>query len=246
MGGWIKLYRELLDKPMWKTFNSNHKVVWLTILMMANHEPKTVTWGNKTYDLAPGQFISTYNDISLAADPSGREITPRVTLRSLLALEFGKTIRKKRAGNGILITIEKWAFFQGDTESAVRPEAESGQTCGKTWRNTSVRPTGILPILEEEKKEEEYIKARTRAHAYGEFENVHLSDEEFEKLMERFPDYEERIERLSAYKRSKGKSYKSDYATILNWARKDDKETAQRSRYSVVDDFLSSYGGGEQ
>lgn len=58
---------------------------------------------------------------------------------------------------------------------------------------------------------------------YGEFENVFLADEEYGKLFERFGEKEvkKRIETLSAYIESSGKQYKSHYATILNWARKD-------------------------
>lgn len=58
-------------------------------------------------------------------------------------------------------------------------------------------------------------------HKYGEYANVLLTDDEFEKLKEAFPDWEERIERLSGYIASTGKAYKSHYATIRNWARKD-------------------------
>lgn len=42
-----------------------------------------------------------------------------------------------------------------------------------------------------------------------------------QKLKTEYSDYEERIERLSSYVASTGKKYKSHYATIRNWARKD-------------------------
>ncbi len=59
-------------------------------------------------------------------------------------------------------------------------------------------------------------------HKHGEYNNVLLSDEELEKLKQEFPnDYEERIERVSSYCASTGKSYKNYLATIRNWARKE-------------------------
>ena len=58
-------------------------------------------------------------------------------------------------------------------------------------------------------------------HKYGEYSNVLLTDEELENLKDEFHDWESRIERLSSYVASTGKSYKSHYATIRNWARKD-------------------------
>ena len=66
---------------------------------------------------------------------------------------------------------------------------------------------------------EKYIKRK-----YGSFENVELTDEEYQKLKDRFSNYEEKIENLSSYIASKGAKYKSHYATILNWSRKDDKD----------------------
>lgn len=62
-------------------------------------------------------------------------------------------------------------------------------------------------------------------HKYGEYSNVLLTDEELDKLKTEYPDWEERIERLSSYVASTGKSYKSHYATIRNWARKDQEQT---------------------
>ena len=58
-------------------------------------------------------------------------------------------------------------------------------------------------------------------HAHGFFANVLLTDEEFQKLAAEIPEYEEYIEKLSHYIESNGKKYKSHYATILMWHRKD-------------------------
>ena len=68
-------------------------------------------------------------------------------------------------------------------------------------------------------------------HKYGEYKNVLLTDEELEKLKDEFPDYEERIERLSSYVASTGKSYKSHYATIRHWARSDQAKAPKQSSY---------------
>jgi len=69
--------------------------------------------------------------------------------------------------------------------------------------------------LERKPKNKESLKKR-----YGEFMNVTLTDEEYKKLIDRFPDsYGDWIEKLSFWKESKGKRTKSDYATILNWDR---------------------------
>ena len=58
-------------------------------------------------------------------------------------------------------------------------------------------------------------------HKYGEYKNVLLSDEDMDKLKSEFPDWKSRIERLSSYMASTGKSYKNHLATIRCWARND-------------------------
>lgn len=82
--------------------------------------------------------------------------------------------------------------------------------------------------------------ARPKKHRYGEYNNVLLTDEELAKLKEEYPDYEERIERLSSYVASTGKSYKSHYATIRNWARKD-AEQRKGGKNKVADQLEEAY-----
>ena len=79
---------------------------------------------------------------------------------------------------------------------------------------------------EVEESIEEAQPPKPTRHKYGLYENVLLTDEDYEKLQTEFPhDYTERIERLSEYIASTGKKYKNHLATIRNWARKD---TVQR------------------
>lgn len=57
---------------------------------------------------------------------------------------------------------------------------------------------------------------------YGEFKNVKLTEEEYQKLIEAIgePNTKLLIEELSGYMASKKKKYGSHYATIKNWARR--------------------------
>ena len=67
----------------------------------------------------------------------------------------------------------------------------------------------------------ETAKKPTR-HKYGTYKNVFLTDEDMEKLKSEFPDdWRNRIERLSDYIASSGKTYKNHLATIRVWAKKD-------------------------
>ena len=57
---------------------------------------------------------------------------------------------------------------------------------------------------------------------YGECQNVKLTEDEYNKLVEK--NYTGLIDELSLYIASKGDKYKSHYATILQWAKKREKE----------------------
>ena len=69
-------------------------------------------------------------------------------------------------------------------------------------------------------------RLKSAKHRYGEYNNVLLSDDDMEKLKSEFPDYKERIERLSEYMASSGRTYKNCLATIRSWARRDGKAPA--------------------
>ena len=73
-------------------------------------------------------------------------------------------------------------------------------------------------------------------HKYGEHKNVLLTDDEYIKLQERFPDdYEMRIETLSEGIALKGYKYKSHYLAILKWARNDKNKTQGKSSNMFLD-----------
>ena len=67
-------------------------------------------------------------------------------------------------------------------------------------------------------------------HKYGTYKNVLLTDEDMEKLKSEFPDdWQNRIERLSEYIASSGKTYKNHLATIRVWAKKDKEREALKN-----------------
>lgn len=60
------------------------------------------------------------------------------------------------------------------------------------------------------------------AKALGEFQNVVLTEDEIKSLQEFYPSYwANYIEKLSVHKKSTGKNYESDYATIKAWLMED-------------------------
>ena len=66
------------------------------------------------------------------------------------------------------------------------------------------------------------VKLSKDKRVYGEFKNVFLLEEEYEKLIDGLgePNTQLLVEELSGYMASKKKKYDSHYATIKNWARR--------------------------
>ena len=88
-------------------------------------------------------------------------------------------------------------------------------------------------VLEDVTATKKPKKDKPVKHKHGEYNNVLLTDEELDKLKTKFPDWENRIERLSEYMASTGKSH---YVTILSWSRREQNnvvtKTAKRNERS--------------
>lgn len=65
-------------------------------------------------------------------------------------------------------------------------------------------------------------------HKYGKYKNVLLTDDEVEKLKEKYSDFQERLDYFSSRLEMKGYKYKSHYLAFLSW-NKEDKNTSSFS-----------------
>lgn len=99
-------------------------------------------------------------------------------------------------------------------------DGESNVTCNVTVTQGNVLEKDIDKDIDKDKNKS--ISKKSPRHKHGEYQNVLLSDDDLEKLKTEFPaDWDQRIQRLSEYMASSGKSYKNHLATIRNWARRD-------------------------
>ena len=108
--------------------------------------------------------------------------------------------------------------FEGMENEGMRNEGMRNEgTNNNSSNNNSINNNKSKSSPEKVKEKQKKTK-----RSYGEFKNVKLTDEEVNKLKDRFPEsYEGKINDLSFYIESKGAKYKSHYATILTWDRKD-------------------------
>jgi len=80
-------------------------------------------------------------------------------------------------------------------------------------------------------KKKETIQKKLYKRKYGQFKNVLLTDDEYQKLKDRFNHHvSEVIEELSLGIESKGYKYNSHYAAILNWQRRANAKAGSKGR----------------
>ena len=198
MEGYILIYRKMLN---WQWYQDNNvKALFIYLLLDANFEESK----KGLLTIQRGQVLTSLKRMH---DRTG--MTVKEIRTALDKLEKSGEIGKQTTNRNSIITINNYDEYQDKGKQ----RASKGQTKGN------------IIINNKEYKELNNIKEKIyKKEKYGLFENVRLTDEEYQKLQEKFSDYQKRIDNLSSYIASKGDKYKSHYATILNWSRKDDKE----------------------
>jgi hypothetical protein len=132
--------------------------------------------------------------------------------RFLKELKNDEQIEYQKSNLTTLITIINYDQYQGDGEQTVTQTVSRRRADGEQ----TVTSKEVKELNKKEKKE--YISPRL-----GEHENVRLTRPELDKLNKRFGEDKAKdlIGRLSDYLASKGDKYKSHYATILGWVRRE-------------------------
>ena len=108
-GGWIKLYRELLDKPIWFESTPEQKVILITLLLMANHDGRQWEWQGQQYYAGPGQFVTSLSKIAEKAGPGISMQNVRTALKRFEKFNF---LTNQSTKVNRLITIVNWGFYQ--------------------------------------------------------------------------------------------------------------------------------------
>lgn len=130
---------------------------------------------------------------------------------------------------------------------------------GKNTETAETQPEA-LPVVQEEKPKRTRTKKaddleNPEKKPYGPFENVWLTDAEYNKLVEKYgPKWGHALNKLGAYKSSTGKTYKSDFAAFFSWVDKSlaeeeaqaengTKTFKQRDREEVAERVRGSFPG---
>ncbi len=226
--GHVDVANELADQfCKLDLFRPESKILWAILR-------KTYGWHKKTDRISITQFMSLTG------------LTNRQVCRACNTLALRNIINKHRDGYvteyGIQKDYTKWVYqttvtHDSVTDDSVTPTSGadgtkplSPMTVPTVTHDSETTVTHDSDKRNKETTTKETIQKKDTPLVFGEFENIRMTETENDKLKERLGDTARQtwIQALSYWKKSKGKNTKSDYATILNWARRDEHGTYQR------------------
>ena len=135
MQGYIKLYRKLMDSPVWS--DPYYLKLWMYCLMKATHKERNVILGSKVATLEPGQFIigrkSLTEDLNKGMKPK-QELNESTWWRYLNNLEKFEMLHIKKTNKYSVVSIIKWSDYQ-ESEQQMNNKRTSNEQQMNTNKN---------------------------------------------------------------------------------------------------------------
>lgn len=124
--GWIKLHRQIWHcKDIWDNAEPfDKRSAWIDLLLMANHEPRTIRIGNETVTIERGQLHTSKRKLAERWHWSRGKVE-----RFLRATNRATMTATNETTNGTTVTIENYSSFQSRRATN---EATDGATNGAT------------------------------------------------------------------------------------------------------------------
>jgi hypothetical protein len=106
MEGWVSIHRKIMDWEWYK--DENVFRVFIHLLLLANHEDNM--WQGMI--IKRGQTLTSYSHIAEAL--GSKTMTVKKVRSAMQKLKTTKNVAYQRAGNGLLVTIVNYEFYQSD------------------------------------------------------------------------------------------------------------------------------------
>lgn len=213
----IKLNRKILN---WRWYqDANTMRVFIHLLLKSNYKDNDF---EKT-SVKRGQLITSQSH--LAED---LKISVKNVRTALEHLKSTGEVAVQTTAKYSIITINNYNEYQKVADTSAGERQANGRQAageGQQYKNS--------------KKEKNIKNSKKREGTLtplGEFQNVILTQSEFDKLMSKYPNNcEKKIERLSRYMASKGRNFQSHYATLLDWLEADVVTQYKKENSSSID-----------
>lgn len=149
--GWIKLYRTIADHEIWTGEPFTRGQAWVDLLLMACFEDTDTIHRGQVLHLPEGSFRTSVDYLSKRWNRSPKWV--RCTLEILKGKHMVHTLGQTK---GTIITIENWAFYQGQ-----------GRTKGQGLGQTEGTPNKNNKNNKKEKEKEKEKQGADGSGFYG-------------------------------------------------------------------------------
>ena len=125
--GYIKLYRSLLEDPIWTNSTAEQCVILIQLLFFVTWKPKKWDVFGRQFTLNPGQGFVSIRDFSKICGHGVSRQKVRTAFKRFENLGF---LTQEPTQKGTLITIVNWRKYQGlidDTNPVINPTLTQGQ-----------------------------------------------------------------------------------------------------------------------
>ena len=199
--GFIHLHRKVLDNPVCCK-DAEHLAVWVWLLLKAAWIESDVMFEGKRITLHPGDLPP----ISRRTIVRELQMNESKVQRILKTFENEHQIEQQMGSKCRLISIVSWSEYQS-AEPQSEPQMNTKRTPDEPQTNT----------IKESENAKNY--SLSNKGSFGAFKNVLLTDKEYQRLHEKYPDDIERaIAILDSYIEETGRAYKSHAAALQKWA----------------------------
>ncbi len=152
--GWIKLHRSFLSESVWQCSTPEQCKILITLLCMANFEPKKWIYEGKVYDLKAGQMITSLP--SIVERCNDKSITIQKVRTALKNFENIGFLTSVVNSHNRLITITNWNYYQSDQQDSNKQTTRQQQTNNKqtttsnnynnykNYKNEDKNNTGVI------------------------------------------------------------------------------------------------------
>ena len=234
---WLKLKEDFFTDKRIKRLRrisggDTYTIIYLKLLLLSLKDS-----GKLYYDGVETDFIK---ELALTIDEKEDDVM--VTVNYLIAQ------------NLMEIIVENDEYFLTEIPSLIGSETASTRRSRKSREQKMLQCNTTATLMQQNcnteiekeidielEKEGERKKQSLPPTLYGEYKNIRLTDEEYQRLTDKLQGHTDTmIEKLSRYIKSSGKIYQDHYVTILNWYEQDKEKLTQKNIQNKISKTYST------
>lgn len=208
--GFVLIHRDIQKSWIWDSNEPfDKRSAFTDLILMMNHEERKIQFNGEIITVERGSKVTSLRDLAQRWGWSTKKVSG-----FLSRLEEGGTAIIERNTRFTLIKLVNYDIYQPSTKSKETVKKQAGNS-EVTLRKTNNKLNELNTLNKTLSKDS---VCDISAHPHGRFQNVFLTDEEYEAYRREHPDIDEIIEELSEAIDTDPKRYQDGHPT--SWLNK--------------------------